>query len=58
MLTEKDILEQMDLPESDVKVVVAKELKKGGYTVYPQTKELRYVNLPVIGECWAIIFED
>ena len=58
MLTEKDVLAQMDDPTSECKIVVAKEKKKGGYTLYPQVKELRCVNVPMIGPCWAIIFEE
>lgn len=58
MLTEKDVLALMDEPTSECRVVVVKEKKKGGYTVYPQVKELKCVNIPTIGVCWAVVFED
>ncbi len=58
MLTEKDILALMDDPNSECKVVVAKEKKKGGYTVYPNVKELKCANIPMIGTCWVVVFED
>lgn len=58
MLTEKDFLEQMDDPNSTCKVVVVKKKKKGGYTMYPQVTELKCINAPMIGVCWAVVFEE
>ena len=40
------------------KVVVAKKKKRGGYTIYPQVVDVVHTNLPVIGECYAVVFED
>lgn len=39
-------------------VVAAKKKKRGGYTIYPQVVDVVHTNLPVIGECYAVVFED
>lgn len=55
-MTEQELIEQ--LKESDgVKIVVAKK-KKRGYTVYPQVTEVKRTYVPIIGECYAIIYEE
>ena len=50
-LKEKAVIEK-------AKVVVAKKKKRGGYTIYPQVVDVVHTNLPVIGECYAVVFED
>ncbi len=53
-----DLLSQyQDYP--DAKVVIAKKKKRGGYTLYPQVKETKATNIPLIGgPCVAIIYTD
>ena len=56
-MTEQELIEQ--LKESNgTKIVVAKKKKRGGYTVYPQVLEAKRCFVPMIGECYAIIFEE
>ena len=40
------------------KVVVAKKKKGEGYVIYPQIVDVVHTNLPIIGECYAVVFED
>ena len=42
----------------DAKIVVAKKKKKGGYTLFPQVKEVVHTVVPLIGVCDVIVFED
>lgn len=57
MVTEQELIEK--IKETDgVKIVVAKKDKKGNYTVFPQVTEIVHTNVQLIGECYAIVFED
>ena len=58
MVTEKDVLKEMDNPDSPCPIVVVKEKKKGGYTVYPQVTELKCINVPLLGPAWAFVFKE
>ena len=56
-MTEKELIEQIQNTDG-VKIVVAKKKKRGGYTVYPQVVEAKQCFVPMIGECYAIIYEE
>lgn len=44
---------------SDAKIVVAKQKKRGGYTVYPQVVDVVETNIPLLGgKCYAIVYQD
>jgi hypothetical protein len=43
---------------SSQKVVIAKKKKKGGYTIYPQVVDCVQTYIPMVGLCYAIVFED
>lgn len=47
------------LKSKDVNIVVAKQKKRGGYTVYPQVIDVVETDIPLLGgKCYAIVFED
>lgn len=47
------------IKEKDVKIVIAKKKKRGGYTVYPQVTDVVETNIPLLGgKCYAIVFEE
>ena len=54
-MTGKELKEMLD---DDMKVIVAKKKKKGGYTAYPQVVDFQQANVPIIGQCNVIVFED
>lgn len=54
-MTGKELKEMLD---DDMKVIVAKKKKKGGYTAYPQVVDFQQANVPIIGACNVIVFED
>ncbi len=56
MMTAKELTEQVANTDG-IKIVVAKK-KKRGYTVYPQITEVKRTYVPIIGECYAIIYEE
>ena len=56
-MTDKEVIDA--LAEScGSKIVVAKKKKRGGYTIYPQVKEVIHTTVPLIGDCKVIVFED
>lgn len=57
MVTEQELIEKIK-ETNGVKIVVAKKDKKGNYTVFPQVTEIVHTNVQLIGECYAIVFED
>jgi len=57
MMTAKELTEQVANTDG-IKIVVAKKKKRGGYTVYPQVTEVKRTYIPMIGECYAIIYEE
>ena len=59
-MTVKDFKKIFDVAmlSDDAKIVVAKKKKRGGYKVFPQVVEANGGNLPIIGPCFAIVYED
>ena len=43
---------------SNVKIVVAKRKKRGGYNVYPQVVDVVETTVPFVGPCLAIVYEE
>jgi hypothetical protein len=56
-MTAKELVEQVANTDG-IKIVVAKKKKKGGYTVYPQVIEAKLTYAPMIGDCYAIVYEE
>ena len=55
-MTEKELIEQIK-DTDNVKIVVAKKKKKGGYTIFPQVHEVVHTVVPMVGECYVIVYE-
>lgn len=56
-MTEQELIEQLK-ETNGIKIVAAKKKKRGGYTVYPQVTEVKHTYVPMIGECYAIVYEE
>lgn len=56
-MTNKELIEALS-SDGETKVVIAKKKKRGGYTVFPLVKEVVSTDLPIIGKCKVIVFEE
>ena len=52
-----DVLSDGDI-DDEVKIVVVKQKKRGGYKVFPQVVGVNNCTIPILGECFAIIYEE
>lgn len=57
MEIKKELIEKIKESEG-LKLVVAKQKKRGGYTVYPQVVDVVEASVPMVGDCLVVVYED
>lgn len=57
MEIKKELIEKIKESEG-LKLIVAKQKKRGGYTVYPQVVDVVEASVPMVGDCLVVVYED